>query len=52
MLDAVQAFQYLKGAYRNDGDKSFTRACCGRRRVNGFKVKKGTFSLDKRKEFF
>jgi len=33
--DLTAAFQYLKGAYRKDGDKLFTRACCDRTRGNG-----------------
>jgi len=33
----LAAFQYLKGAYRKDGDRLFSRACCSRTRGNGFK---------------
>jgi len=39
-------FQYLKGAYRKDGDRLFSRACCDRTRGNGFKLKDGRFRLD------
>jgi len=46
------AFQYLKGAYKKDGDKHFSRAGCNRTRGNGFKLKEGRFSLDIRKKFF
>ena len=46
------AFQYLKGAYKKDGDKLFSRACCNRTRGNGFKLKEGRFRLDIRKKFF
>jgi len=46
------AFQYLKGAYKKDGDKLFSRACCDRTRGNGFKLKKGRFRLDLGKSFF
>jgi len=46
------AFQYLKGSYKKDGDKDFTRACCNRTRGNGFKLKEGRFRLDRRKKFF
>jgi len=46
------AFQYLKGAYKKDGDKLFSRACCDRTRGNGFKLKEGRFRLDIRKTFF
>ena len=37
------AFQYLKGAYRKDGDNLFSRACCDRRRSNGFTLREGSF---------
>ncbi|KAK4815287.1 hypothetical protein QYF61_026192 [Mycteria americana] len=33
--DLIAAFQYLKGAYRKDGDKLFSRACCDRTRASG-----------------
>jgi len=33
------AFEYLEGAYKKDGDKIFSRACCDRTRINGFKLK-------------
>jgi len=46
------AFQYLKGAYKKDWDKLFSRACCDRTRSNGFKLKEGKFRLDIRKKFF
>ncbi|KAK4818241.1 hypothetical protein QYF61_009112 [Mycteria americana] len=50
--DLIAAFQYLKGAYRKDGDKLFSRACCDRTRGNGFKLKEGRFRLDRRKNSF
>ena len=28
--DLITDFQQLKGAYRKDGDKRFSRACCDR----------------------
>jgi len=37
--DLVVAFQYLKGAYRNDGDRLFSRACCNRTMGNIFKLR-------------
>jgi len=46
------AFQYLNGAYKKDGDKLFSRACCDRTRGNGFKLKGGRSRLDIRKKFF
>jgi len=48
----IVAFQYLKGAYKKDGDRVFSRACCDRTRGNGFKLKEGRFRLDIRKKFF
>ena len=50
--DLIAAFQYLKGAYKKDGDKLFSRACCDRTRANGFKLKESRFRLDVRKKFF
>jgi len=46
------AFQYLTGAYKKDGDKLFSRACCDRTRGNGFKLKEGSFRLVRRKKRF
>ncbi|KAK4832514.1 hypothetical protein QYF61_023579 [Mycteria americana] len=48
----IVAFQYLKGAYKKDGDKPFSRVCCTGPRGNGFKLKEGRFRLDRRKKFF
>jgi len=50
--DLIASFQYLKGAYRKDGNKFFSRASCARRRGNGFKLKEDRFTLDIRKKFF
>ncbi|KAK4823916.1 hypothetical protein QYF61_008129 [Mycteria americana] len=50
--DLIAAFQYLKGAYKKDGDKLSSRACCDRTRGNGFKLKEGRFRLDIRKKVF
>ncbi|KFQ58890.1 hypothetical protein N334_01243, partial [Pelecanus crispus] len=50
--DLIVTFQYLKGAYRKDGGKLFSKACCDRTRSNGFKLKKNRFRLDIRKKFF
>ncbi|KFW65113.1 hypothetical protein AS28_11746, partial [Pygoscelis adeliae] len=50
--DLIAAYQYLKGAYKKDGSKFFSRACCDRTRGNGFKLKEGRFRLDIGKKFF
>ncbi|KAK4824928.1 hypothetical protein QYF61_021548 [Mycteria americana] len=50
--DLIAAFQYLKGAYRKDGDRLFSKACCDRTRSNGFKLREGRFRLDLRNNFF
>jgi len=42
----------LKGAYRKDGDRLFSKACCDRTRSNGFKLREGRFRLDIKKRFF
>jgi len=39
--DLIAAFQYLKGAYRKDGERLFTRVCSDRTRRNGCKLKRG-----------
>ena len=46
------AFQYLKGAYRKDGEQLFTQADNDRKRGNGFKLKDGRFRLEVRRKFF
>ncbi|KFP14920.1 hypothetical protein Z169_07467, partial [Egretta garzetta] len=50
--DLITAFQYLKGAYRKEGENLFSRASCVRTRGNGFKLNQGRFRLDIRKKFF
>jgi len=50
--DLTAAFQYLKGAYRKDGERLFTRVCSDRTRGNGCKLKECRFRLDIRKKFF
>jgi len=50
--DLIAVFQYLKGAYRKDGEGLFTRVCSDRTRANGSKLKDGRFRLDMRKKFF
>jgi len=48
--DLIEAFQYLKGAYKKDRERIFSSACCDRTRGNGFKLKEGRFRLDMRKK--
>ncbi|KFM06266.1 hypothetical protein AS27_13354, partial [Aptenodytes forsteri] len=50
--DLIAAYQYFKGAYKKDGGKLLSRACCDRTRGNGFKLKGGRFRLDRRKKCF
>jgi len=50
--DLIAAFQYLKGAYRKDGEGLFTRVCSDRTRGNSSKLKEGGFRLGIRKKFF
>jgi len=50
--DLVAAFQYLKEAYKEDGDKVFIRACCDRTRGNGFKLNEGRVRPNMRKRSF
>jgi len=50
--DFIVALQYLKGAYKKNGDRLFSRACCNRTRGNGFKLKESKSRLDIKKNFF
>jgi len=50
--DLTAAFQYLKGAYKKDGEGLFTRAWSDGTRGNGFRLKEDRFRLDIRKKFF
>jgi len=49
---ACSSFQYLKGAYRKDGENLFSKACRDRTRGNGFKLRESRFRLHIRKKFF
>ena len=46
------AFQFLKGAYKQEGELLFTRMDSKRTRGNGFKPRQGRFRLDIRRKFF
>ena len=46
------AFQYIKGAYKKDGERLFTKACSNRTRGNIFKQKESRFTLVIRKKFY
>jgi len=50
--DLIADFQYLKEAYRKDGEGLFTRVCSDKTRGNGCKLKEGRIRLDIRKKFF
>ena len=41
--DLIAAFQFLKGAYKQEGSQLFTRVDNVRTRENGFKLKEGRF---------
>ena len=50
--DLTVAFQYLKGAYKQEGEQLFTRANSDMTRGNGFKLGQGRFRLDIRRKIF
>ena len=50
--DLNVAFQYLKGAYKQEGERLFTRVDSNRTRGNGFKQRQGRFRLNIRRKFF
>ena len=43
---------FIKGAYKKDGDRLFSRACWKKTWGNGFKLKEGSFRLEIRKKYF
>ena len=50
--DLTAAFQYVKGAYRKDGDNLFNKACCIRTGIKSFKLREDRFRLNVGKNFF
>ena len=44
--DLVAAFQYLKGVYKQEGERLFMRVDSDRTRGNGLKLRQGRFKLD------
>ena len=50
--DLRAAFLFLKGSYKKEGDRVFSRVCCDRTRESDFKLKEERFKLDVRKKFF
>ena len=44
--DLIAAFQYLKGAYKQEGSELFEKVDNSRTRGNSFKLKEGRFRLD------
>ena len=50
--DLIVAFQYLKRAYKQEGEQLFTRVDSDRTRRNSFKLRQGRFKLHIRRNFF
>ena len=50
--ELIVAFQYLKGAYKLEGERLFLRVDSGSTRRNGLKLRQGRFRLDIRRKFF
>ena len=50
--DLIVAFQYVKRAYKQEGEWLFMRVDSDRTRGNGFKLRRGRFWLDIRRKFF
>ena len=48
----IVAFQYLKGAYKQEGEWLFTRVDSDRTREDGFKLRQGRFRLGIRRMLF
>jgi len=50
--DLIVAFQYLKGAHKQEGEWLFMRVDSDDTRGNGLKLRQGRFRLDVRRNFF
>ena len=50
--DLIVAFQYLKGAYKQEGEQLFTRVDSDRTEGNGLKLRQGKFRSDVRRKIF
>ena len=50
--DLFVAFQYLKGAYKQEGEQLLTRVDSDKTRENGLKLRQGTIRLDITRKFF
>ena len=50
--DLIVAFQYLKGAYKQEQEQLFTRVDSDRTWGNGLKLRQGRFRLDIKSNFF